>query len=1008
MNPLSVVSVRPLEIVTFNFCFCLPFYPAINDFLLEALKPAEMDCTMRTGCLGDTRADVLTKIVDWAYEPASTQRILWLHGPAGSGKSTISTTVVERFRQSKQLGAFLFFDRDNTERGNPALVPRNLAHQICLSYPEIGAFIISAIENNAHTLASQISSQFQELIINPLSSISTYSQIVLVLDGLDECGTRADRKALLDTLAEESVFLPPTCRLIITSRPDIDMRLAFEFQAHVKPLELDLTSAATQRDILTYIRHQMKSINKKNRYWGPLGWPGLQKVKALARRACGLFVWASIVCNFIDAHDPGKRLDIILKGNQAPTADAALDSLYQTALKVLGMWDDADFVEDFRSIISIMLVLRNPLNTIAIDNLLNHPDGRPSAHTVEKLRCVICSNPTVRFIHPSVADFLMDKSRGGNEIWFFTPAFCERNIATLCLRRLTEVLHRDMSRFALLLDREDETTPKDVVYACVFWIDHVCMVEDDLSSIDQLLKTFIDQHILHWFEAMSLLRRFSLAITLLGQLFDWIQSHRHLSNLQQHVRHWWRFSEEYEECIRERPMQVYSEVLHQKFPLTQVQEPLISQLPAPSIFELFTHTQAPSEVSSVEFPSSSISQKASLLDSDSCLPILPVSRSASPTRISRPVSLSSFNQPRNRSSSASSMIHKVSPPVSDSCVPIYSILRSPSPTGDGRPISQSAFNQSRNRSSSASSMIHKVSLPVPDSCISIYPPFRSPSPIRVSRPISRSSLNKSRNRSSSASSMTPRRLSRSSLDIQRHRSSSVSSLIQQESPSDAFFSRSRAHSSSRRSSFGSMSESPLNTSAAPTQGRRQSFGSMSESPLNTGAPTTQDRAAAACVRGINADSEKPHKTQQLPLAPTTTTPHTSTVDSVMVQQEFPSDAPSTRSRLHSLLRRRSFGRMSGSPLNAGAATTQGRAAAARERGIDTDSEKPRNTQQLPFAPRITTPHTGMVDSVMMQQEFPHDVSSTRSRVHSSSRRHSFSSTYRSPLNITAANSVFWP
>jgi hypothetical protein len=86
--------------------FCLSFWsPVIHDVLFETLKPAEMDCTMRTGCLGDTRADILAQVIDWARKPVSMQRTLWLHGPAGSGKSTISTTLVERFRQLNQLGA---------------------------------------------------------------------------------------------------------------------------------------------------------------------------------------------------------------------------------------------------------------------------------------------------------------------------------------------------------------------------------------------------------------------------------------------------------------------------------------------------------------------------------------------------------------------------------------------------------------------------------------------------------------------------------------------------------------------------------------------------------------------------------------------------------------------------------------------------------------------------------------------------------------------------------------
>ena len=46
-----------------------------------------MDGSMRTGCLENTRTDILTLIVDWASNPTSTQKTLWLHGPAGSGKS---------------------------------------------------------------------------------------------------------------------------------------------------------------------------------------------------------------------------------------------------------------------------------------------------------------------------------------------------------------------------------------------------------------------------------------------------------------------------------------------------------------------------------------------------------------------------------------------------------------------------------------------------------------------------------------------------------------------------------------------------------------------------------------------------------------------------------------------------------------------------------------------------------------------------------------------------------
>lgn len=75
--------------------------------VLEKLKPVDMDGSGRTGCLENTRTDVLTMVINWASNPSTgTQRALWLHGPAGSGKSTISTTLADQLRCSKQLGAF--------------------------------------------------------------------------------------------------------------------------------------------------------------------------------------------------------------------------------------------------------------------------------------------------------------------------------------------------------------------------------------------------------------------------------------------------------------------------------------------------------------------------------------------------------------------------------------------------------------------------------------------------------------------------------------------------------------------------------------------------------------------------------------------------------------------------------------------------------------------------------------------------------------------------------------
>jgi adenylylsulfate kinase-like enzyme len=58
-----------------------------------------MDAFSRPECLPDTRQDILKFITDWLTTPSPNENILWLYAMAGFGKSTISTTVAEYFRE---------------------------------------------------------------------------------------------------------------------------------------------------------------------------------------------------------------------------------------------------------------------------------------------------------------------------------------------------------------------------------------------------------------------------------------------------------------------------------------------------------------------------------------------------------------------------------------------------------------------------------------------------------------------------------------------------------------------------------------------------------------------------------------------------------------------------------------------------------------------------------------------------------------------------------------------
>lgn len=499
-------------------------YCTTTDAILERLDPAKMDPSRRTRCLKGTRSDVLQYAIRWVSTPEPDDDLLWIYGMAGSGKSTITTTLANHFRETGELGAFLFFNKDVEDQSDPTSTVRTMAYQIGTFHPQIGQLISDAIKSTPSILSSPMYFQFKKLLVGPLSSLKdTDTRLVIIIDAIDESGTVEEREALVELLSRTTKHLPfSTVRIIVSSREDMDIRSAFLQYPHIRAYELSLTSSLINDDIASYFRHHLRSIGSQHSRLGA-NWPGDESIKALTERASGLFVWASTAIKFINGHDPRRRLAALLvQERRSAEAEIALDSLYRTALDTVGLWNDQDFVKDFRAILGTILDLRNPLSSDAFDSLLGNRDGRSCTDTIARLSCVVSASPKVRVVHPSFADFLSSRARCGRDIWYFQREKDNRTLATRCIKRLNAYLKRNMCNMSLSHDLGEEELPEDVEYACLFWVEHVCFVKDEFQPLVILLDFFLHRHLLHWLEAMSILRRSRDTIALLKSLLSWI------------------------------------------------------------------------------------------------------------------------------------------------------------------------------------------------------------------------------------------------------------------------------------------------------------------------------------------------------------------------------------------------------------------------------------------------------------------------------------------------------
>jgi len=497
--------------------------------LLSTLKSVEMQEYNRTICLNGTRLDVIKFIIDWiADESDDRKSVLWLNGLAGSGKSTLSTTIALTMRDLHLLGAFFFFDRDIPERNAPTLI-RTLTYQLALFDVSIGAEISRIAESIPRIAEMPLDFQFTNLLSAQALKLVKWSggPVVVIIDALDECGNKTERKVLMQALSKGFSNLPSFMRVIVVSRPETDIEDTLSSHEAVHPYLLDIDSVATQEDISEFLRHRFSDIRRTMKHF-QLGanWPSDDKIRSLTNSAGGLFVWASTACLYIESYDPDERLNKLI--TQQFNVDTCgpfiqLDRLYKTGLQSAGLWDNDSFRTDCCNVFGAILCARIPLSHSMIDSLLALPRSRSSLESISRLGCVLHISETegIRTLHPSFHDYL--SRRCSSEPWSINLELHNERLARHCIQFLDNTLRENICGLTLPHPVQNESPSDAVSYACRFWVEHICLIMHAANDIGNLIYGFLGRHLLHWMEALAVLKSHSNTIRSLQNLLDWLR-----------------------------------------------------------------------------------------------------------------------------------------------------------------------------------------------------------------------------------------------------------------------------------------------------------------------------------------------------------------------------------------------------------------------------------------------------------------------------------------------------
>ncbi|QRV98190.1 Notchless protein [Ceratobasidium sp. AG-Ba] len=322
----------------------------------------------RDECTADTRLEVLEKFKVWR-EDDTAEKIYWLNGMAGTGKTTLAYTLCKQLENEDRLAANFFCSRLLASCRDAHLILPTIAYQLAqYSYPFRYALSqVLQVHPDVHT--RRIADQFEKLLVTPLREVeSSFPQnAIILIEALDECDNAAIVGQILDLLLSRISDLP--IKFFLTSRPEPDItRRMLPESGECKRIVLHLHNideSIVQGDIRRYLEAGLKPANVSTEH-----------MDVLVTNSGVLFIYAATIVRYVSDFGFARssyRLNQVLGVPKSPNgSDGAINKLYSLVLDQavhdprLGQEEQ----EEVLRIIHTVICAQEPMATSTLSTIL--------------------------------------------------------------------------------------------------------------------------------------------------------------------------------------------------------------------------------------------------------------------------------------------------------------------------------------------------------------------------------------------------------------------------------------------------------------------------------------------------------------------------------------------------------------------------------------------------------------------------------------------------------------
>ncbi|KAF2966119.1 hypothetical protein GQX73_g7442 [Xylaria multiplex] len=487
----------------FNVCGDVNIVSGVND--IDSLQRGTLKRLRVTNPLDDQKriqnqkGGLFDKSYKWIlniedfrkWRDSTEGQLLWIQGDPGKGKTMLLCGIIKELTNSKmesQNIGYYFCQATDPQLNNAKCKSqqRELLEIVRKEIDEASGDNFN--DANGWTALCRI---FASLIKEMEDRQQT---TYLIVDALDEC--LEDRYDLLKWIVGIS---SSRIKMLVSSRNWSSIEDGLSGATQKTPLRLELYHNYISNAVDSYINDQVDKLQTSKR----LNKDDVEEIQSyLKSNSKDTFLWVSLVCQELEKSPLWKIRREVKK------FPPGLNQLYELMASQF-LTEGAENADMCCQILAIQAHAYRPLSLTELLPLVELLKDARLEHLQDVIqRCgsfLTVSEGKIYFVHQSAKDYLIDHasdSRFGGRL-----STGHHTIAVQSIRALSQTLRENIYQ----LPSPESYVGNGMRYACVYWIDHLNDAEmavvgrQDLDD-DGLVYRFLKEHILHWFEALSLLK----------------------------------------------------------------------------------------------------------------------------------------------------------------------------------------------------------------------------------------------------------------------------------------------------------------------------------------------------------------------------------------------------------------------------------------------------------------------------------------------------------------------